>query len=81
MRKLGGHWPDRELAVTLNRGHNPYPVRSRRVRLLETLRQEAPQDTNAKGSPNPERLVGIWPLSHVASVGEYAPSMMGRSAA
>jgi tRNA dimethylallyltransferase len=24
-------------------------------------------------SPNPERLVGIWPLSHVASVGEYAP--------
>ena len=24
-------------------------------------------------SPNPERLVGIWPLSHTASVGEYAP--------
>jgi len=24
-------------------------------------------------SPNPERLVGIWSLSHVASVGEYAP--------
>jgi tRNA dimethylallyltransferase len=24
-------------------------------------------------SPNPERLVGIWPLSHAASVGEYAP--------
>jgi tRNA dimethylallyltransferase len=24
-------------------------------------------------SPNSERLVGIWPLSHVASVGEYAP--------
>jgi len=24
-------------------------------------------------SPNAERLVGIWPLSHVASVGEYAP--------
>lgn len=24
-------------------------------------------------SRNPERLVGIWPLSHVASVGEYAP--------
>jgi tRNA dimethylallyltransferase len=24
-------------------------------------------------SSNPERLVGIWPLSHVASVGEYAP--------
>jgi tRNA dimethylallyltransferase len=24
-------------------------------------------------SPNPERLVGIWDLSHVASVGEYAP--------
>jgi tRNA dimethylallyltransferase len=24
-------------------------------------------------SPNPERLVGIWPLSQVASVGEYAP--------
>jgi tRNA dimethylallyltransferase len=24
-------------------------------------------------SPNPERLVGIWPLSHGASVGEYAP--------
>jgi tRNA dimethylallyltransferase len=24
-------------------------------------------------SPHPERLVGIWPLSHVASVGEYAP--------
>jgi tRNA dimethylallyltransferase len=24
-------------------------------------------------SPNPERLVGIWALSHVASVGEYAP--------
>lgn len=24
-------------------------------------------------SPYPERLVGIWPLSHVASVGEYAP--------
>ncbi|HEY2311904.1 MAG TPA: tRNA (adenosine(37)-N6)-dimethylallyltransferase MiaA [Gaiellaceae bacterium] len=24
-------------------------------------------------SHNPERLVGIWPLSHVASVGEYAP--------
>src|SRR5262252_8023465 len=24
-------------------------------------------------SANPERLVGIWPLSHVASVGEYAP--------
>jgi tRNA dimethylallyltransferase len=24
-------------------------------------------------SPHRERLVGIWPLSHVASVGEYAP--------
>jgi tRNA dimethylallyltransferase len=24
-------------------------------------------------STHPERLVGIWPLSHVASVGEYAP--------
>jgi len=24
-------------------------------------------------SANPERLVGVWPLSHVASVGEYAP--------
>ena len=24
-------------------------------------------------SPNPERLVGMWPLSHTASVGEYAP--------
>ncbi len=24
-------------------------------------------------SPHPERLVGIWPLTHVASVGEYAP--------
>jgi tRNA dimethylallyltransferase len=24
-------------------------------------------------SPHPERLVGIWPLSHVASVGGYAP--------
>jgi tRNA dimethylallyltransferase len=24
-------------------------------------------------SANPERLVGIWPLSHRASVGEYAP--------
>jgi len=24
-------------------------------------------------SPRPERLVGIWPLSHIASVGEYAP--------
>jgi tRNA dimethylallyltransferase len=24
-------------------------------------------------SPRPERLVGIWPLSHLASVGEYAP--------
>jgi tRNA dimethylallyltransferase len=24
-------------------------------------------------STNPERLVGIWPLSHAASVGEYAP--------
>jgi tRNA dimethylallyltransferase len=24
-------------------------------------------------SPHEERLVGIWPLSHVASVGEYAP--------
>jgi tRNA dimethylallyltransferase len=24
-------------------------------------------------SAHPERLVGIWPLSHVASVGEYAP--------
>ena len=24
-------------------------------------------------SPKPERLVGIWPLSHVTSVGEYAP--------
>jgi tRNA dimethylallyltransferase len=24
-------------------------------------------------SPHPERLVGVWPLSHVASVGEYAP--------
>jgi tRNA dimethylallyltransferase len=23
-------------------------------------------------SPHPERLVGIWPLAHVASVGEYA---------
>jgi tRNA dimethylallyltransferase len=24
-------------------------------------------------SPHPERLVGIWPVSHLASVGEYAP--------
>src|SRR5437764_6302587 len=24
-------------------------------------------------SPHPERLLGIWPLSHAASVGEYAP--------
>ena len=24
-------------------------------------------------SPHPERLVGIWPLAHAASVGEYAP--------
>jgi tRNA dimethylallyltransferase len=24
-------------------------------------------------SPRPERMVGIWPLSHAASVGEYAP--------
>ena len=24
-------------------------------------------------SPHPERLVGIWPLSHSASVGEFAP--------
>ncbi len=24
-------------------------------------------------SPHPERLVGMWPLSHVASAGEYAP--------
>jgi tRNA dimethylallyltransferase len=24
-------------------------------------------------SPHAERLVGIWPLSHIASVGEYAP--------
>ncbi|MBV8258676.1 MAG: tRNA (adenosine(37)-N6)-dimethylallyltransferase MiaA, partial [Actinobacteria bacterium] len=24
-------------------------------------------------SPSPERLVGLWPLSHTASVGEYAP--------
>lgn len=24
-------------------------------------------------SPHPERLVGMWPLSHMASVGEYAP--------
>lgn len=24
-------------------------------------------------SPHPERLVGIWPLSHLTSVGEYAP--------
>ena len=24
-------------------------------------------------SPYPERLVGIWPLAHAASVGEYAP--------
>jgi tRNA dimethylallyltransferase len=24
-------------------------------------------------SPHPERLVGIWPLSHETSVGEYAP--------
>jgi tRNA dimethylallyltransferase len=24
-------------------------------------------------SPHPERLVGMWPLTHVASVGEYAP--------
>jgi tRNA dimethylallyltransferase len=24
-------------------------------------------------SPYPERLVGMWPLSHAASVGEYAP--------
>ena len=24
-------------------------------------------------SPHPERLAGIWPLSHEASVGEYAP--------
>ena len=28
-------------------------------------------------SPHPERLVGIWPLSHVASVGEYAPLAQG----
>ena len=28
-------------------------------------------------SPHPERLVGIWPLSHVASVGEYAPLAHG----
>jgi tRNA dimethylallyltransferase len=24
-------------------------------------------------SPHPERLVGIWPLTHTASVGDYAP--------
>jgi len=24
-------------------------------------------------SPHPERLVGVWPLSHLVSVGEYAP--------
>jgi tRNA dimethylallyltransferase len=24
-------------------------------------------------SPHPERLVGIWPITHTASVGEYAP--------
>lgn len=24
-------------------------------------------------SPHPERLVGMWPLTHTASVGEYAP--------
>jgi len=24
-------------------------------------------------SPHPERLTGMWPLSHLASVGEYAP--------
>lgn len=24
-------------------------------------------------SPHPERLIGMWPLSHEASVGEYAP--------
>jgi len=28
-------------------------------------------------SPHPERLVGIWPLSHEASVGEYAPLAHG----
>jgi tRNA dimethylallyltransferase len=28
-------------------------------------------------SPHPERLVGIWPLSHTASVGEYAPLAHG----
>jgi len=28
-------------------------------------------------SPHPERMVGIWPLSHVASVGEYAPLAHG----
>jgi len=28
-------------------------------------------------SPYPERLVGIWPLSHTASVGEYAPLAHG----
>jgi tRNA dimethylallyltransferase len=27
----------------------------------------------ANRSPHPERLIGIWPLSHLASVGEYAP--------
>jgi len=28
-------------------------------------------------SPHPERLTGIWPLSHTASVGEYAPRAHG----
>ena len=28
-------------------------------------------------SPHPERLVGIWPLDHAASVGEYAPLAHG----
>jgi tRNA dimethylallyltransferase len=28
-------------------------------------------------SPHPERLVGIWSLSHLASVGEYAPLAHG----
>jgi tRNA dimethylallyltransferase len=28
-------------------------------------------------SPHPERLVGIWPLSHLASVGEYSPLAHG----
>jgi len=32
-------------------------------------------------SPHPERLVGIWPLSHLASVGEYAPLVGHRAPA